>query len=148
MLRSYNKNPGELKAKMMEEQASSVIELAKRPEGIPDENTFRFRDIAISEIGERGALLKSLYVSVDPGMRGFMVFDFEDQFEQVKDQLARWYNCGKLKHRQTVAGVFDRVPSTFMVCFKVKILANSWSKYRNPNKFSFFVTICLLNALV
>src|SRR5699024_6794587 len=131
---------------MMEEQASSVIELAKRPEGVPDESTFRFGVIAISEIGE--ALLKSLYVSVDPGMRGFMVFDFKDQFEQAKDQLARWYNSGKLKHRQTVAGVFDRDPSTFMVCFKVKILANSWSKYRNPNKFSFFVTNCFLCPLV
>jgi len=53
LLRRYNKNPEELKAKMMEEQANSVIELAKRPEGIPDENTFRFRDIAISEIRER-----------------------------------------------------------------------------------------------
>src|SRR5699024_12766087 len=97
---------------MMEEQASSVIELAKRPEGVPDESTFRFGVIAISEIGE--ALLKSLYVSVDPGMRGFMVFDFKDQFEQAKDQLSRWYNSGKLRHRQTVAEGFKRIPSTFM----------------------------------
>src|SRR5699024_580873 len=99
--------------------------------------------------GEREALLKSLYVSVDPAMRGFIVFDFKDQFEQAKDQLGRWYNSGKLTNtdrqwRKALNGSHQLL----WVCFTVKILANSWSKYRDPKKFSFFVTICLLNPLV
>jgi NADPH-dependent curcumin reductase CurA len=53
-------------------QKNGVIELAKRPSGIPDKSTFRFRKIEIPVPGRGEVLLKSLYVSVDPYMRGRM----------------------------------------------------------------------------
>lgn len=48
------------------------IILASRPKGIPDKSNFNLRNIAIPEIKKGEVLLKAIYVSVDPGMRGFM----------------------------------------------------------------------------
>ncbi|MDT7827541.1 NADP-dependent oxidoreductase [Pricia sp. S334] len=57
---------------MDSEPQKREIVLSEHPSGVPDENTFGFNDIKIPEIQEGGVLLKSLYVSIDPGMRGFM----------------------------------------------------------------------------
>jgi NADPH-dependent curcumin reductase CurA len=57
---------------MSDEQTNRVIELAERPQGVPTKNTFRFNDIAVPEPKEKEVLLKSIYVSVDPYMRGRM----------------------------------------------------------------------------
>lgn len=46
--------------------------LQERPNGLPDENTFQFKEIEIPEPLEEELLLKTLYVSVDPYMRGRM----------------------------------------------------------------------------
>lgn len=49
------------------------ITLAQHPKGIPNADTFAFNDIAMPELDKDDeVLLKTLYVSVDPGMRGFM----------------------------------------------------------------------------
>ena len=46
--------------------------LKERPNGIPDKDTFAFREVEIEEPSEEEVLLKTLYVSVDPYMRGRM----------------------------------------------------------------------------
>ena len=51
---------------------NQVILLAGRPEGVPSKNNFQLKDIEFPEIKERQVLLKSIYISVDAGMRGFM----------------------------------------------------------------------------
>ncbi len=51
---------------------NQVIELASRPKGEPVESTFRIREIDMPEPGTGEVLLKSLYISVDPYMRGRM----------------------------------------------------------------------------
>lgn len=48
------------------------IILAKRPEGIPDDETFLFQEASLPELKEGNVHLKSLYISVDPYMRGRM----------------------------------------------------------------------------
>jgi NADPH-dependent curcumin reductase CurA len=48
------------------------IVLASRPKGTPSEDTFRFEDISLKEIQGDEVLLKGLYYSVDPYMRGRM----------------------------------------------------------------------------
>jgi NADPH-dependent curcumin reductase CurA len=48
------------------------IVLAKRPEGIPDDSVFRYEDIEIEEPGQGEVTIESVYVSVDPYMRGRM----------------------------------------------------------------------------
>ncbi len=48
------------------------IELARRPQGLPVIDDFRFKETAIPEAKDGEALVKTLYVSVDPYMRGRM----------------------------------------------------------------------------
>lgn len=53
-------------------QDNKEIVLAERPSGVPTASTFRINDIGMPELKDGQVLLKSVYVSVDPGMRGFM----------------------------------------------------------------------------
>ncbi|WP_165026510.1 NADP-dependent oxidoreductase [Dysgonomonas sp. ZJ279] len=48
------------------------IELASRPQGLPTNENFRFREIELPAIQAEEVLLKPLYISVDPYMRGRM----------------------------------------------------------------------------
>ena len=48
------------------------IVLAKRPEGIPGDDIFRFEETEVQEPAEGEVTVKSIYVSVDPYMRGRM----------------------------------------------------------------------------
>ncbi|GAB6928526.1 NADP-dependent oxidoreductase [Paenibacillus sp. JCM 10914] len=48
------------------------IILAKRPEGLPDESVFTFEEQPLPEPKDREVLVKTLYLSVDPYMRGRM----------------------------------------------------------------------------
>ncbi|SFA93907.1 hypothetical protein SAMN04488072_10427 [Lentibacillus halodurans] len=49
------------------------ILLAERPKGMPDSNTFKFVKNDVEDVKEGQILIKTLYVSVDPYMRGRMV---------------------------------------------------------------------------
>ena len=53
-------------------QDNKEIVLAERPSGVPTASTFRINDIGMPELKDGQVLLTSVYVSVDPGMRGFM----------------------------------------------------------------------------
>ncbi|GBD68591.1 NADP-dependent oxidoreductase [Tetragenococcus halophilus] len=46
--------------------------LKERPNGLPDDNTFEYKNIDIFEAGQGEILVKTLYLSVDPYMRGRM----------------------------------------------------------------------------
>ncbi len=48
------------------------IVLASRPRGLPDKENFRFEGVELGELREGEVLLKSLFISVDPYMRGRM----------------------------------------------------------------------------
>jgi NADPH-dependent curcumin reductase CurA len=68
---------------MSDQQTNKSIELAERPSGEPTEDTFRFKDIDVPEAGDGEVLLKSLFISVDPYMRGRMR-DVESYVEPFK----------------------------------------------------------------
>ncbi|KUP04356.1 alcohol dehydrogenase [Bacillus coahuilensis m2-6] len=53
-------------------KTTQQIVLASRPAGMPDESTFQFVEQEIGEVKDGEILLKTLYVSVDPYMRGRM----------------------------------------------------------------------------
>jgi len=53
-------------------KTTQQIVLASRPAGMPDESTFQFEEREIGEVKDGEILLKTLYVSVDPYMRGRM----------------------------------------------------------------------------
>ncbi|WP_080873580.1 NADP-dependent oxidoreductase [Oceanobacillus timonensis] len=46
--------------------------LKERPNGLPDKNTFQFNEVEVNEPAKEEMLVKTLYVSVDPYMRGRM----------------------------------------------------------------------------
>jgi NADPH-dependent curcumin reductase CurA len=48
------------------------ILLARRPTGMPSRDDFAFREAAVPELGDGQALVRTLYLSVDPYMRGRM----------------------------------------------------------------------------
>jgi NADPH:quinone reductase len=52
-------------------KARSIL-LNERPQGMPTDNTFKFTEEELPELQEGQVLLKALYVSVDPYMRGRM----------------------------------------------------------------------------
>jgi len=51
---------------------SCEIRLKSRPEGIPKESDFELVELTVPEIGEGQLLVRNLYMSVDPYMRGRM----------------------------------------------------------------------------
>jgi NADPH:quinone reductase len=48
------------------------IKLASRPHGIPEKTDFQYDEIAVTEPGDEQLLLRTIYLSVDPYMRGRM----------------------------------------------------------------------------
>lgn len=50
-------------------------------------------------------------------MEGFVVFDFKDEFEKAKQELAEWLASGKLKYRENLIEGFENIPSAFIGLF-------------------------------
>ena len=48
------------------------VRLANRPSGLPTRANWSFTEEAVAEPGPGGVLIKSLYLSLDPAMRGWM----------------------------------------------------------------------------
>ncbi|MGK9430066.1 NADP-dependent oxidoreductase [Bacillus atrophaeus] len=53
-------------------ESQQQIQLARRPQGVPKHEDFRFETISVPEPKQGEVLVKTLYVSVDPYMRGRM----------------------------------------------------------------------------
>lgn len=50
-------------------------------------------------------------------MEGFVVFDFKEEFEDAKKQLASWYNNGELKYIEHMVDGFENIPAAFIGLF-------------------------------
>ena len=59
------------------------IVLAQRPNGLPDDNTLRLEDASVPEPASGEVLLRTMYLSLDPYMRGRMN-DAKSYAEPVK----------------------------------------------------------------
>ncbi len=55
----------------VEMQQEQLI-LKERPNGLPDDETFQYKNVDVPDPGQNEALVKTLYLSVDPYMRGRM----------------------------------------------------------------------------
>lgn len=66
------------------------IQLARRPQGVPVHEDFRFETISVPEPQQGEVLVKTLYVSVDPYMRGRMqdTKSYVEPFDLMKRSLA------------------------------------------------------------
>ena len=56
----------------MSEPVVKQIVLASRPKGLPTHENFRLQDVPMPELPQGGLLLRVLYLSLDPYMRGRM----------------------------------------------------------------------------
>ena len=56
----------------MSDPAVKQIVLASRPKGLPTLDNFRLEEVPMSELPQGGLLLRVLYLSLDPYMRGRM----------------------------------------------------------------------------
>jgi len=105
------------------QQGNKEIVLAERPSGEPTSSTFRINDIKMPELKDNQVLLKSLYVSVDPGMRGFM-----DEGED--DARGQKFDLNKPITSRTVAQVIksnhDNFPAGTIIHGRL-----AWQKYQS-----------------
>jgi NADPH:quinone reductase len=101
---------------------NQVIVLAERPTVIPSQSTFQLRDINIPEINEGQVLLKSIYISVDPGMRGFMD-------KGSNDNTGQKFEIGKPITSRSVARIIESKSNEFV---KGDIVHGrlAWEKYQ------------------
>ncbi|MEO6844434.1 MAG: NADP-dependent oxidoreductase [Ginsengibacter sp.] len=101
---------------------NQVIVLAERPIGIASKNTFQLKDADMPEIKDGQVLLKSIYVSVDPGMRGFMDTGKNDNTGQK-------FEIGKPITSRSVAQVIESKSKKFI---KGDIVHGrlAWAKYQ------------------
>lgn len=65
-------------------------------------------------------------------MEGFVVFDFKDEFENAKQQIAQWYDDGKLKYKENLIEGFDQIPSAFIGLFKGENMGKQMVKVAGP----------------
>jgi len=72
--------------------------LDKRPEGMPEDNCWKWEEVDVPELKNGEILIKSLYLSIDPYMRGRMndavSYTGPVQIGDVMVGRKRW-DCGR-----------------------------------------------------
>ena len=106
----------------MSEKNQEIV-MAEHPHGAPTENTFKIREIETPSAKEGEVLLKTLYVSVDPGMRGFMD-------EGDDDAKGKKFKIGEAITSRSVAQVVESNNSPF-IDGDIVHGRLSWKKYQN-----------------
>ena len=99
------------------------IVLAQRPNGLPDDNTLRLEDIAVPAPGSGEVLLRTVYLSLDPYMRGRMN-DAKSYAEPVK--------IGEVMTGQVVAEVMASQHGDYAVGDFV-LAGSGWQDYAISN---------------
>lgn len=70
---------------------------------------FRHEDVAIPDPGPGQALVRNLYLSLDPAMRGWM--KYADRFVEAQQDLGRRVAGGELQWRVDVVDGLEAAPS-------------------------------------
>ncbi|RKL67390.1 NADP-dependent oxidoreductase [Salipaludibacillus neizhouensis] len=110
----------------MEPFTQKEIHLVNRPEGMPSKEDFEFREKELSSLQENEVLLKTLYLSVDPYMRGRM--------KDVKSYIAPFQ-----LNEAITGGVLAEVIESRSASFKQGdiVTANlNWAEYNVANEHS------------
>jgi NADPH-dependent curcumin reductase CurA len=67
-----------------------------------------------------GPRLETTLIKKSVKMQGFIVSDFQDQFEEAAKQLGQWLQEGKITYSETVIEGFDSIPDAFIGLFEGK----------------------------
>ena len=94
------------------------IVLAKRPVGEPKHSDFRIEQVELNELKQGEILLKTIYLSLDPYMRGRMsdasIFDdYGSQYPEFNQQMSEWLKDGKIKYKEHVVQGLDNTINAF-----------------------------------
>ena len=63
---------------------------------------------------EQGPRMMWYFISQRLTMRGFLVFDFEDQHAEALNQMAIWVNEGRIKYREDIWEGLENAPEAFI----------------------------------
>ena len=63
---------------------------------------------------EQGPRMMWYFISQRLTMRGFLVFDFEDQHAEALKQMAIWVNEGRIKYREDIWEGLENAPEAFI----------------------------------
>lgn len=97
--------------------------LAQRPIGMPDEHSLKLQNSALPEPGEGQALLKTIYLSLDPYMRGRM---------NDAASYAKSVELGEVMGGQTISEVVIS-NSTAVSAGDYVLSSNGWQRYAVAN---------------
>lgn len=94
------------------------IVLAKRPVGEPKHSDFRIEQVELNELKQGEILLKTIYLSLDPYMRGRMsdasIFDdYGSQYPEFYQQMSEWLKDGKIKYKEHMVQGLDNTINAF-----------------------------------
>lgn len=59
-----------------------------------------------------------LLVQKSVRMEGFVVFDFKDEFDSAKKEMAKWLDSGELVYKENLIEGFENIPAAFIGLFK------------------------------
>ena len=107
---------------METQKKNKEIVLAEHPIGVPTKATFKFNDIEMPDLKKGQVLLKSLFISVDPGMRGFMDKG-EDDAAGLKFELNKPITSRTVA--QVIESEHDNFPKGTIVHGRL-----AWQKYQ------------------
>jgi len=51
-------------------------------------------------------------------MKGFIVSDYADKFDEALKQLAEWVNAGRLKYKENIVEGFENTVDAFLGLFR------------------------------
>ncbi|GIO32855.1 MULTISPECIES: NADP-dependent oxidoreductase [Paenibacillus] len=67
-------------------------------------------------------------------MKGFLITDYEERFDEGLRHLAEWLFAGKLKYEETIAEGFENAPRAFLDLFAGKNVGKQLVKVSDPSK--------------
>lgn len=66
-------------------------------------------------------------------IKGFIVSDYSDRFDEGRRDLMKWFSEGKLKYEETITEGFENVPKAFLNLFAGKNLGKQLVKVAEPS---------------
>lgn len=69
-------------------------------------------------------------------VEGFVVFDYQEEFEAAKKQLGEWLNNGQLKYKENLVEGFENISSAFIGLFEGENIGKQMMKITDAESIS------------
>ena len=81
----------------------------------------------------KGIRPNHLLIQQSARMEGFVVFDFQDEFESAKKEMSQWLKEDKMKYRENLIDGFENIPAAFIGLFKGENIGKQMVKVADPD---------------